>query len=145
MLFQSGMSVVYRNYQTTKLTVSIFNEHLGDKRFAHRKVSLVNSLLSWKFGMWWFHKRKSFRTIYFSTFLKYSLPMSVSKKTIEKIGHHPCLRGIIGWCYPIHASAVVANFPLVNYLAVYIEIPLPIIPYCVHSVAPTNHLTILIS
>ena len=52
MLFRSGMSVVYRNYQTTKLTVSIFNEHLGDKRFAHRKVSLVNSLLSWKFGMW---------------------------------------------------------------------------------------------
>ena len=46
MFFRSGMSVAYRNYQTTKLTVCIFNEYLGDKRFAHRKVSLVNSLLN---------------------------------------------------------------------------------------------------
>ena len=46
MLFRSGMSVVYRNYRTTKLTVCLFEEYLGDKRFAHRKVSLANSLLT---------------------------------------------------------------------------------------------------
>ena len=41
MLFRSGMSLVYRNYRTTKLTVCIFEEC-----FAHRKVSLANSLLN---------------------------------------------------------------------------------------------------
>lgn len=71
--------------------------------------------------------------------------MIVSKTTIEKIGHRLCLRVKLGWPYPLHACAVVANFPLINYLAVFIEIPLPMIPYCVHSVALTNHFTILTS
>ena len=72
--------------------------------------------------------------------------MSVSKNTIEKNRSPSVLqRYILGWSYPIHACAVVADFPLINYLAVYIEIPLPMIPYCVHSVAPTNHFTILTS
>ena len=46
MLFRSGMSVVYCNYRTTKLTVCFFEEYLGDKRFAHRKVSLANLFLN---------------------------------------------------------------------------------------------------
>ena len=71
--------------------------------------------------------------------------MSVLKNTIEKIGHRACLRGIIGEFYPIYACAVVTNFPLINYLAVYTEMPLQIIPYCMHSVAPTNNFTILTS
>ena len=41
MLFRSGMSLVYRNYRTTKLTVCIFEEC-----FAYRKVSQANSLLN---------------------------------------------------------------------------------------------------
>ena len=160
MLFRSGMSVVYRNHRTTKLTFCIFEEYLGDKRFAHRKVSLANSLLNVLGNLvlitprWYvvitqllkvIPQEKKFSNDFFLTFLKYSSPTSVSKTSIEKIGHRLCLRGILGWSYSIHASAVVANFPLINYLAVYIEIPLPMIPYRVHSVAPTNHFTILTS
>ena len=63
----------------------------------------------------------------------------------KKIGHRVCVRGVIGWSYPIHACAVVTNFPLINYLAVFIEMPLLMIPYCVHFVAPTNHFTVLTS
>ena len=60
----------------------------------------------------------------------------------RKIGHRACLRGVIGWSYPIYACAVVANFPLIYYLAVYIEMPLLMITYCVHSVAPTHQFTV---
>ena len=38
--------------------------------------------------------------------------VSVSKTTIEKIGHRVCLRGVIGWSYPIFACAVMASFSL---------------------------------
>ena len=64
--------------------------------------------------------------------------MSVSENTKEKIGHRACVRGVIGSSYPIYACAVVANFPLIYYLAVYMEMPLLLIPYCVHSVALTH-------
>ena len=60
----------------------------------------------------------------------------------KKIGHCAYLRGIIGWSYPIYACAVVANFPLINQLAVYIRMPLLTTPYCMHSVASTHYFTI---
>ena len=36
-------------------------------------------------------QNKSYGTIFFLTFFKFTLPISVSKNTIKKISHPPCL------------------------------------------------------
>ena len=39
----------------------------------------------------------------FEAFPECSLPNTVSKKKIKMIGHHSCLRDVMGQSYPIHA------------------------------------------
>ena len=42
---------------------------------------------------------------FFETFPEYSLPSTVSKKTIKMIGHHARLRDVTGQSYTIYACA----------------------------------------
>ena len=49
-------------------------------------------------------KEKKLSDGFFQSFLKCSLSMSVSKNTIEKIGHRACLREMTGQTYSIYAS-----------------------------------------
>ena len=52
----------------------------------------------------WFLRNKSYRWIFLETFPKCSLPRTVSKNTIKKMGHHSRLRDVVAQSYPIYAS-----------------------------------------
>ena len=48
-------------------------------------------------------KKKKLSNNFFKNFLKGSLPKSVAKNTIKKIGHRACLKDVVGQTYPIYA------------------------------------------
>ena len=46
---------------------------------------------------------------FFETFPEYSLPSTVSKNTMKKIGHRSRKRDMMDQCYPIYAACTGAN------------------------------------